>query len=85
MQVQPQVMMMLQNSLVKNRVAHAYLFEGKKEREKMILVIFLPKVYYGGPISHYEPCEECSNCKRITSGNHPDVHYVEREGLSIKK
>ena len=25
------------------------------------------------------------NCKRISSGNHPDVHLIERDGLSIKK
>ena len=85
-QVQPQVMMMLQNSLVKNRVAHAYLFEGEKGTGKNDISHILAKsLLCEAPISDYEPCEECRNCKRITSGNHPDVHYVEREGLSIKK
>ena len=31
------------------------------------------------------PCEECINCKRINHGNHPDIHIVEPDGLSIKK
>ena len=26
----------------------------------------------------------CVNCKRIKNGNHPDVHIVEPDGLSIK-
>ena len=85
-QVQPKVMMMLQNSILKNRVAHAYLFEGEKGTGKNdISHIFAKSLLCEAPISHYEPCEECRNCKRITSGNHPDVHYIEREGLSIKK
>ena len=84
--VQPKVMMMLQNSILKNRVAHAYLFEGDKGTGKNdISHIFAKSLLCEAPISHYEPCEECRNCKRITSGNHPDVHYIEREGLSIKK
>ncbi|MFG5456460.1 DNA polymerase III subunit delta', partial [Enterococcus faecalis] len=32
-----------------------------------------------------EPCESCRNCQRIESGNHPDVHVVHPDGLSIKK
>lgn len=85
-QVQPQIMTMLQNSIVKNRVAHAYLFEGEKGTGKNdVGHVFAKSLLCEAPLSQYEPCEECRNCKRISSGNHPDVHYVEREGLSIKK
>lgn len=85
-QIQPQIMLMLQNSILKKRVAHAYLFEGEKGTGKNeISHVFAKSLLCEAPISLYEPCEECSNCKRITSGNHPDVHYIERDGLSIKK
>lgn len=85
-QIQPRIMMMLEKSLLKNRVAHAYLFEGEKGTGKHeVSYVFAKSLLCEAPISQFEPCEECNNCKRITSGNHPDVHYLERDGLSIKK
>lgn len=84
--VQPQILKRLQNSLLKNRVAHAYLFEGEKGTGKTeISYLFAKSLLCENPTSNFEPCEECRNCKRITSGNHPDVHYIEPDGLSIKK
>jgi DNA polymerase III subunit delta' len=85
-EIQPDVMMMLKNSITKNRVAHAYLFEGEKGTGKKEISIALAKsLLCENPIDDFEPCEECANCKRINSGNHPDVHYLEPDGLSIKK
>ncbi|WP_110926063.1 DNA polymerase III subunit delta' [Bacillus massiliglaciei] len=84
--IQPQVMIMLQNAIVKQRVAHAYLFEGEKGTGKHDAGIsFAKSLLCENPIEGAKPCEECRNCKRISSGNHPDVHYIEKEGLSIKK
>lgn len=85
-QIQPQVMTMLQNSITKKRVAHAYLFEGEKGTGKQeISNAFAKSLLCEAPTTGYEPCELCRNCKRISSGNHPDVHLIERDGLSIKK
>jgi len=85
-ELQPTVMKMLKNSILKNRVAHAYLFEGMRGTGKRDAGALLAKVLLcRNLIEQYRPCEECSNCKRINSGNHPDVHLVEPDGLSIKK
>jgi DNA polymerase-3 subunit delta' len=85
-EIQPQVMTMLQNSITKNRVAHAYLFEGEKGTGKLeISYAFAKSLLCEAPTAGYEPCELCRNCKRISSGNHPDVHLIEKDGLSIKK
>ncbi|MCL6574086.1 MAG: DNA polymerase III subunit delta', partial [Bacillus sp. (in: Bacteria)] len=70
---QPTVMKMLKNSLVKNRVAHAYLFEGIKGTGKREIALLLTKVLFcESIIAGYKPCEDCNNCRRINNGNHPD-------------
>ncbi|GHI00896.1 DNA polymerase III subunit delta' [Neobacillus kokaensis] len=84
-QLQPTVLRMLQNSLKKHRVAHAYLFEGLRGTGKKDVGLLLTKsLFCDSLIEGYKPCEACHNCRRITSGNHPDVHLVEPEGQSIK-
>jgi DNA polymerase-3 subunit delta' len=82
---QPRVIKLLANSIQKQRLAHAYLFEGKKGTGKRDIGILLAKSFFCENLQDYEPCESCKNCKRIQSGNHPDVHIVEPDGLSIKK
>ncbi len=84
-ELQPTVLKMLKNSLVKNRVAHAYLLEGIRGTGKREIALLLIKsLFCEAIIDQYRPCEECNNCRRINHGNHPDVHIVEPEGLSIK-
>jgi len=85
-EIQPQVYQMLQNSIQKNRVAHAYIFEGERGTGKKEASILLAKSLYCEQTDiHKRPCNQCTNCKRISSGNHPDVHMIEPDGLSIKK
>jgi DNA polymerase III subunit delta' len=84
--IQPKVLKMLRNSILKNRVSHAYLFEGLRGTGKKEIGVLLAKsLFCQTPLDDYIPCDECSNCKRIESGNHPDFHYIEPDGLSIKK
>lgn len=85
-ELQPTVMKMLKNSIVKDRLAHAYLFEGMKGTGKKQTSIYLAKtIFCQKRIDQFIPCETCHHCKRIESGNHPDVHIIEPDGLSIKK
>ncbi len=82
---QPIVLQMLQNSIGKKRVAHAYLFEGEKGTgKKEISFIFAKSLLCENPVQG-KPCEACNNCRRINNGNHPDLHFIEPDGLSIKK
>jgi DNA polymerase-3 subunit delta' len=76
---------MLTNSIKKNRLAHAYLFEGERGTGKKEVAFFLAKSLFCKDLDGINPCHTCSNCKRIESGNHPDVHLIEPDGLSIKK
>ncbi|WP_281280948.1 DNA polymerase III subunit delta' [Robertmurraya kyonggiensis] len=85
-EMQPNVLKMLKNSIQKGRLAHAYLFEGMRGTGKKEISLLLSKsLFCTNPIEGYIPCETCHNCKRINSGNHPDIHVVEPDGASIKK
>lgn len=85
-ELQPTVLKMLKNSLLKNRVAHAYLLEGIRGTGKKDIALLITKALFCvSLLEGYKPCESCNNCRRINSGNHPDIHKVEPDGLSIKK
>ena len=84
--IQPVALKMIKNSIKKNRLAHAYLFEGMRGTGKKETGILVAKsLFCQSPVDGYIPCEECNNCIRINHGNHPDIHIVEPDGLSIKK
>ncbi|ADC49680.1 DNA polymerase III subunit delta' [Alkalihalophilus pseudofirmus OF4] len=82
---QPKVVQLLQRSLEKDRLAHAYLFEGSKGTGKKQIAFQLAKSFLCKKNEGAEPCLVCADCKRIDHRNHPDVHIIEPEGLSIKK
>lgn len=55
-ELQPRVMKLLYNSIEKDRLSHAYLFEGKKGTGKLDAALLLAKSFFcleGGA----EPCE----------------------------
>ncbi|MCH1626957.1 DNA polymerase III subunit delta' [Fredinandcohnia quinoae] len=82
---QPMVLKMVGNSLKKERVAHAYLFEGSRGTGKKEVAFLLAKSLFCTNKQDYRPCNDCVNCRRISSGNHPDIHMIEPDGQSIKK
>ena len=82
---QPNVVRMLTNSIKKDRIAHAYLFEGGRGTGKKNVSIQLAKSYFCMNKNEAEPCNACVECKRIESGNHPDVYILSPDGLSLKK
>ncbi|MCM3734193.1 DNA polymerase III subunit delta' [Fictibacillus nanhaiensis] len=81
---QPRVVKLLKNSIKKQRLAHAYIFEGAHGTGKMAVAAVLAKTFLCRNTEDENPCENCTNCRRITSGNHPDVHVISPEGQSIK-
>ncbi|KHF38043.1 DNA polymerase III subunit delta' [Halalkalibacter okhensis] len=84
-EIQPRITDLLMKTLQKNRLAHAYLFEGSKGTGKRAVALHLAKSFFCENREAENPCLQCSNCRRIEHGNHPDVHRIEPDGLSIKK
>ncbi len=83
--IQPIGVKMLMNSIAKERISHAYLLEGGKGTGKFATAIQMAKSFLCSQRNGVEPCHVCTNCKRIDSGNHPNLHIVKPDGLSIKK
>ncbi|TFB21056.1 DNA polymerase III subunit delta' [Filobacillus milosensis] len=84
---QPVAVKMINNSITRQRIAHAYLFHGPPGTGKQeASLLFAMRYFCENKDEHSsEPCHECVSCKRIQSGNHPDLHWIEPDGQSIKK
>lgn len=68
----------LRRGIAHDRIRQAYLIAGEESVGKETLArAFAMTLNCTNP--EVQPCGECSSCKRIVSGNHPDVMYSERE------
>jgi DNA polymerase-3 subunit delta' len=80
---------LLQRSLDRGRLAHAYLFSGMVSSELGNVARTLAKALNckhppvvgksGVPL---DSCDRCQTCHRIDAGNHPDVQWVRPESKS---
>ena len=82
-------MKMLKQSFIhaiqKNRLGHAYLFEGMQGVGKRELALFLAKLVFCQERDIYEePCSQCDYCRRIDEGNFPDVMEITPDGQTLK-
>lgn len=82
--LQPVVIKQLQTIFEKNRMAHAYIFDGEKGTGKRDVMKFFVKLLLCENPTKNVPCETCRNCRRVESGNHPNIQQVEPDGQFIK-
>ena len=80
---QDQIIQTLRSSLRAGTTAHAYLFYGPEGIGKKKLAGALARALNCTHILD-DFCDQCISCKKITSGNHPDVHWIVPDGKSIK-
>lgn len=83
-ELQPAVIKRLQTIFEKNRIGHAYIFDGEKDTGKAEVTTFFVKLLLCENPSNNIPCEACRNCNRIDSGNHPNVKHIQPDGQFIK-
>ncbi len=69
------------NAIKQGNGSHAYIIEGERGIGKYSLALALACTYF---CASMQPCFECAACKKILSGNHPDVHIVFPEKGVIK-
>lgn len=82
---QPTVMTMLRQAIRKDRLSHAYIFEGMHGSKKEDVALLMAQSIFCAGQTEGRPCETCVECKRIAHGNHPDVMLLHPDGDSIKK
>jgi len=78
---------LLQRSLARGRLGHAYLFTGDQLDELELLAGTLAKTLNcQNPVktgnAATDCCDECLSCRKIKSGNHADIHWARPESKS---
>jgi DNA polymerase III subunit delta' len=71
----------LNRILGSGRVAHAYLFSGPPGVGKELVAFGFIKALF---CQSGSACGKCPSCRKLESGNHPDLHRVEPDGQFIK-
>jgi DNA polymerase III subunit delta' len=73
----------LRRAIENERVPHAFLFYGAEGIGKRTTALVFAKALNcnGGGT---DPCDACSSCRKIDTGNHPDLLLIRPEGQFIK-
>jgi DNA polymerase-3 subunit delta' len=75
----------LQNAVVSERVAGAYLFAGVQGIGKETVALYFANlILCEQRTEEFSPCGECRACRKIESGNHPDLRIIRPDGAQIK-
>ena len=67
----------LQNALLHDKIAHAYLFSGPRGTGKTSIAKIFAKAVNCVHQPNNDPCNECDICKGIDSGSIPDVIEID--------
>jgi len=81
---QDRVIRLLRQALRHGHLPHALLFTGLEGIGKHLTALTLAKVLNCEGGSEDDCCDRCLSCRKIASGNHPDLLVVEREGQFIR-
>src|SRR5205823_5052609 len=80
---QKQAVELLQRSLERGRLGHAYLFSGHDLGELETIARTLAKTLNClQPVKKTDCCEHCLSCQKIEHENHADVFWVRPESKS---
>ncbi len=86
---QDRVIDALQRSITANRVAHAYLFEGPDGCGRRTTALALVQALFCKEPVNGDACGNCSSCRKLASGNHPDLHqlspFPDKRDISIEQ
>lgn len=77
------VLKSLKRIVKSGEIGHAYLFSGPAgSGKKNLALLFAQALNCHNQLKR--PCGQCLSCRRITSGNHPDLYILKPQGSSLK-
>ena len=74
---------LLQSSLRRQEISHAYIFSGPPGSGQMEMAMAFVQALFctrGGD----DACGECLECRKVLHGNHPDLFTIKPDGATIK-
>jgi len=74
------------NAVKNSNVSHCYIFEGPKGMGKYELsLVFAQSLFCNNFIINEDPCNDCDDCKKFNTSNHPDLHIINSDEKTIKR
>jgi len=84
-EAQPQVVHTILNSYNKDKLSHAYIFEGDAGTMKFDAALFFAALLLCTSEEGGKPCFSCSACRRVEHLTHPNLRVVRPEKDKILK
>ncbi len=79
---QKQLIQNLKNSLLHQKISHAYMLQGEKlSGKKMVADLFARALQCESETER--PCNKCRSCKQAIGRNHPDIVYISHEKPNV--
>ncbi len=67
---------LLEKAARDNRLAHLLLFHGESAVHQREVALRLAQILNCGNTTSEGPCQNCATCRKIRSGNHPEVSWL---------
>lgn len=74
---------LLQSSLRRQAISHAYLFSGPKGSGQLQTALAFAKAIFCTELE-YDACGQCLECRKVEHGNHSDLTMLAPDGNNIK-
>lgn len=83
---QPVIYKILKNSLMKNQLSHAYLFESNGNGQAHdIAISFAKTIFCPYNYMNYDNCVKCTQCSKIDKNEFSEFTIIEPDGMWIRK